>query len=200
MTLLQEQKDAMHSYYETMKNNLYASNSLEKRKSLGQFYTPDVLGARMLEKYDCNLKEFKDKTILDPTAGSGLLLAYALIAGATPDKVFGIELDPVVLELGQKRLCEDGVDVPVVDFTDVNNPKVLHNADGSIKTKNVKIPKHNFHLGNALNKDCFIFPESPYETEHKGTIYKFNPNVGDVGDVEFINSKTGIATFKFGGF
>ena len=180
MELTQKIKDKMQEYYEKVKNEgLYGDNSIEKRKDLGQFYTPAELGAKMLEKYDCTLEEFKTKTILDPTMGSGLLLAYSLIAGADPERVFGIELDPTVLELGQKRLCDEGIE----------------DADGNIK----KVPKYNLHHGNALNHDCYCFPESKYETEHVGKTYTFDPNRGDVGYVDFKNPD-GTSGFKFGGF
>lgn len=199
MKLLKEQIDKMQEYYSMYKNNLYADNDIEKRKNLGQFYTPAELGSRMLEKYDCTLSEFREKTILDPTMGSGLLLIFSVIAGADPERVFGIELDTSVLELGQRRLCEDGIEVPEIDFSDINNPKVVYNMDGTVKTTLKKVPKTNLHHGNALNNDCFCFPESKYETDHVGTTYSFDPNVGDKGEVTFKNPN-GTSAFKFGGF
>lgn len=119
LKLLSDQVGIMYHYYYQYKNNLYGSNSMEKRSQLGQFYTPPQLGSKMLEKYDCNLKDFKDKTILDPTAGSGLLLCYALIAGSEPDRVFGIELDEEVLKLAHERLCsnDNPIKIPDLDYT-----------------------------------------------------------------------------------
>lgn len=119
LSLISDQVGVMYHYYYQFKNNLYGDNDMEKRKSLGQFYTPPQLGSKMLEKYDCSLKDFKDKTILDPTAGSGLLLCYALVAGSEPDKVFGIELDEEVLNLAHERLCNEKnpVKVPDLDYS-----------------------------------------------------------------------------------
>lgn len=206
MKLLKEQIDKMQEYYDMYKNNLYAGNSDEKRSALGQFYTPAELGSRMLEKYDCNLSEFREKTILDPTMGSGLLLLYSLIAGADPERVFGIELDTSVLELGQDRLCNIGIEVPVVDYTNPENPKAVYNDDGTVKTKTVKVPKDNLHHGNALNSDCYCFPFSKYETDIRAkgkNYYKFDPNVGETGKVDFapVVKNGGVikSSFTFGG-
>lgn len=204
MKLLKEQIDMMETYYNKFKNALYADNDMEKRKSLGQFYTPPALGSKMLEKYDCSLYEFKDKTILDPTMGSGLLLLFAVIAGADPEKVFGIELDTDVLKLGQKRLCEDGIEVPVVDYSDKDKPKVVYNPDGSVKVVLKKVPKTNLHHGNALNHDCYIFPFSKYETSSKidknHPYYKFTPN-DNIGQVDLKEpSKSGSITKSGFGF
>lgn len=156
MKLTRQMIIQMTVYYESVKNRMYGSKSKEERAKNGQFFTPPNLGAKMLEKYDCTLEEFKSKTILDPTCGSGLLLAYACIAGANPKMVFGIELDPDILRIAQNELSKFGV------------------------------PKYNIHWGNALNNDCYIFPESEFEQEHKGCIYSFNPDIGEVGQVSFL--------------
>lgn len=156
MTLTRQMIIEMTKYYESVRNTMYGSNSEAKRKKFSQFFTPPSLGAKMLEKFDCDLTVFKNRTILDPCCGSGILLAYACIAGADPKKVFGIELDPVVLKIAQYELGKFGV------------------------------PKYNIHWGNALNNDCYIFPESEFEQEHKGCIYSFNPDIGEYGQVSFI--------------
>ena len=59
----------------------------------------------MLEKFD----SVKDKDILDPTCGAGGLLAACILAGADPKRIYGIELDPEVLEIARKRLGKLGV-------------------------------------------------------------------------------------------
>lgn len=246
LSLLSDQVGVMYHYYYQFKSNLYGDNSMEKRKSLGQFYTPPQLSSKMLEKYDTDLNEFRSKTILDPTCGSGLLLIDALIAGSDPDKVFGIELDEEVLGLAHDRLCNEKnpVLVPDLDYSDPENVKTkpyvegdkfieipdaeystedgitydgqekydvskLWGEDGKIKdgiktrkvkVKEVVIPKYNIHHGNALNNDCYIFPESKYETDmHKGKKYKFNKDEGTTGKVDFID-ESGKTSFRFGGF
>ena len=75
----------------------------------------------MLEKFE----SLEDKDILDPTVGSGGLLAAAIIAGADPKRCYGIELDNEVLEIAKKRLGKLGV------------------------------PSSNLILGNALDPDSY---------------------------------------------
>lgn len=163
MKLSDEQKKRIEEEYAEFEAEQYAGKTKEERQKLGQFYTPPSLSIEMIEKYDSISSE---DTIIDPTCGAGGLLVAAIIAGADPRKVFGVELDPNILPIAKKRLAKLGV------------------------------PDYNIHLGNALNRQCFIFPESEFETEHKGTTYKFTPNDG-IGVVDFIN-KDGSKKVVFG--
>ena len=58
----------------------------------------------MLEKFDS-----LDGNVLDPCLGAGNLIAAAIIAGADPNKCYGIELDPTVLKVCRRRLLKYGV-------------------------------------------------------------------------------------------
>lgn len=104
--------------------------------------------------------------VLDPACGAGGLLAAIIIAGANPKNVFGIELDPQIIPIAQERLGKLGV------------------------------PKENIHLGNALNKQCYIYPHSELETQYKGANYNFTSNDKN-GRVDFTNDK-GAPFFVFG--
>ena len=97
----------------------------------------------MLEMYDCTLKEFATKTILDPTCGSGNLIMAALIAGTMSGNrqyyknVFGNELSLKPLELCRKRFvhwCRE-------NLKDINEDWE-------------EFWKVHLHQGNALNPDC----------------------------------------------
>ena len=111
------------------KSNLYEGLTEEKRKELGQFYTPGKLCIQMIEKFDCD--SLSNKNILDPTCGSGNLLIACLIAGADSDKLFGNEYDSVAVDLCRKRLnrCCDILNKP-------------------------HIKDYQIHQGNALGKWC----------------------------------------------
>ena len=122
MILSDDIKEKIKQEYKTFVKGQYAGKSLKERQKLGQFFTPPELTIKMLEKYN-NLKG----NILDPTCGAGGLLAAAVIAGANPYCVFGIELDPKILVIAKQRL------------------KILG------------VPDDNIHLGNALNPDCYKF-------------------------------------------
>lgn len=247
LTLLSDQIGVMYHYYYQFKNNLYGNNDMKKRSELGQFYTPPQLSSKMLEKYDCDLKEFREKTILDPTCGSGLLLLDSLIAGTEPDRVFGIELDEEVLKLAHERLCDEKnpVKVPDLDYSGdvvtvkpykdgddfIEIPDAEYSADNGIKYDNIEnydvsklwdtetgkikdgvrtrkvkvksvfIPTYNIHQGNALNSQCYLFPESTHEKSAicKDTVYKFDPNNSDIGKVTFEPKDGGKPKFVFMG-
>ena len=122
------------------KSNLYEGLSEEKRKELGQFYTPGKLCIQMIEKFDCD--SLSNKNILDPTCGSGNLLIACLIAGADSDKLFGNEYDSVAVDLCRKRLnrCCDILNKP-------------------------HIKDYQIHQGNALGKWCLTDFSEEYLTK-----------------------------------
>ena len=121
------------------KSNLYEGLTEEKRKELGQFYTPGKLCIQMIEKFDCG--SLSNKNILDPTCGSGNLLIACLIAGADSDKLFGNEYDSVAVDLCRKRLnrCCDILNKP-------------------------HIKNYQIHQGNALGKWCLTDFSEKYLT------------------------------------
>lgn len=124
MTLTNEQIENIKSEYNQWKDKMYANKTLSERQDFGQFFTPPELTIKMLEKFE-DLKG----SVLDPTCGAGNLLAAAIMAGADPKEVYGIELDPEILEIAKSRLEPLGV------------------------------PKINLHQGNALYKECYSFSD-----------------------------------------
>ena len=122
------------------KSNLYEGLTEDKRKELGQFYTPGKLCIQMIEKFDCD--SLSNKNILDPTCGSGNLLIACLIAGADSDKLFGNEYDNVAVDLCRKRLnrCCDILNKP-------------------------HIKDYQIHQGNALGKWCLTDFSEEYITK-----------------------------------
>ena len=123
------------------KNTQYEGLDPEKKRALGQYYTPGKVCIKMIEKF--NYDSLAGKTILDPTCGSGNLLIACLIAGADSDKIFGNEYDEVAVGLCKKRLNK------VCDI--LNKP---HINDWQI------------HRGNALIKDCLTV----FNPEYNNTI------------------------------
>ena len=107
------------------KSNLYEGLTEEKRKELGQFYTPGKLCIQMIEKFDCD--SLSNKNILDPTCGSGNLLIACLIAGADSDKLFGNEYDSVAVDLCRKRLnrCCDILNKPHIKDYQIHQSNAL---------------------------------------------------------------------------
>lgn len=122
MKLTDEQVKAIKDEYTQWKDGMYANRTLSERKDFGQFFTPPELSIKMLEKF-----ENTDGTILDPCCGAGNLLAAAIFAGFKPENVYGIELDPDILQIAIERLSLLGV------------------------------PKDNLHVGDALDPSSYNF-------------------------------------------
>lgn len=122
MKLTDEQINAIKNEYSQWKDNMYANRTLSERKDFGQFFTPPELSIKMLEKFENN-----DGTILDPCCGAGNLLAAAVFAGFKPNNIYGIEIDPDILQIAIERLSLLGV------------------------------PKDNLHVGDALDPLSYKF-------------------------------------------
>ena len=121
MKLSKETKDLIKKEYEEFKEAMYAGKSLKERQELDQFFTPPEISIMLIEE----LSDLSGN-VLDPTCGSGNLLAAALIAGADPSKVFGNEYDAVMVDICRKRL----------------------------QKLNSKVQDWQIHRGNALIPDC----------------------------------------------
>ena len=139
MKLSEEIKLEIKKEFEDFKHKMYDGKTLEERKKLDQFFTPPQVSIPLLE----NLETVKDIDILDPTSGSGNLLAAALIAGADSDKVFGNEYDATMVKLCRERLNK------VCDM--LGKP---HIQDWQI------------HQGNALQARCLIEFGEEYDTNY----------------------------------
>ena len=96
----------------------------------------------MIERFEVD--SLAGQKILDPTAGSGNLLAACLIAGADSDKVFGNELDKTMLNSCRRRLnkiCRE-----------LGKPE---------------IPYHHLHQGDATDPRCLTIFSSAYKWKPK---------------------------------
>ena len=120
MILSEKVKNKIKREYEEWFNTQYGDKSLDERRKLGAFFTPPELTIKMIEKFE----SFENKTILDPTCGTGNLLAACVIAGADPKLVFGNEYDAEFTRLCKERLSKLGV------------------------------PEENIHQGNALDPEA----------------------------------------------
>ena len=127
--------------YESFKNKMYAESPEEIRTKLGQFFTPADVSLQMLELLETD--SLSDREIIDPTSGSGNLLAAALIAGADSDKVFGNEYDQRMVNACKERLNK------VCDM--LGKPR---------------IQEWQIHQGNALQARCLIEFGEEYDTNY----------------------------------
>ena len=104
MLLTNEQITNVENEFNQWKDKMYADKTLAERQDFGQFFTPPELTIKMLEKFTS-----LDDDILDPCCGSGNLLAAAIMAGADPKRVYGIELDAEIHKIAVERLGKLGV-------------------------------------------------------------------------------------------
>ena len=121
MILSNNVKENIKIEYETWFNEQYGDKSLEERRKLGAFFTPPELTIKMIEKFET----LENKTILDPTCGTGNLLAACVIAGANPTLIYGNEYDPTFVQLCKKRLSKLGVPEDNIHEGDALNPEAL---------------------------------------------------------------------------
>ena len=128
MKLTEKQKEQIKTEYHNWFESAYGNKSLEERRELDAFFTPPELTIQMIERFE----SIENKTILDPTCGTGNLLAACVIAGADPKKVFGNELDEEFTNLCKKRLSKLGV------------------------------PEENIHQGDALRSDAYHLPNGDH--------------------------------------
>ena len=135
MKLSKEVKALIRKEYEEFIESMYAGKSLEERQELDQFFTPPEISIKLIEE----LSDLSGN-VLDPTSGSGNLLAAALIAGADSDKIFGNEYDATMVKLCRERLNK------VCDL--LGKP---HIQDWQI------------HQGNALHKFALTYFEEDYD-------------------------------------
>lgn len=136
MKLTEEIKNKISEEYTSFKEDLYAGKSLEERKELDQFFTPPELTIQMIEKMDC--ESLENRTILDPTCGSGNLLIACLIAGAKMENIYGNDYDSSMIKICRDRLRK---------YIRSNNIKVSNEEH---------VYSRHIHRGNAMQKMCLI--------------------------------------------
>lgn len=127
---------------------------------MDQFFTPPEYTLLMLEKMDCD--SFENKTILDPSCGSGNLLMACLIAGANIANLYGNDYDKDMVILCRSRLKE----------------YALRKLNQSIEDSLLEI---NIHQGNVLQKMCIKdFSDSYNKNYLKEGIEKFPSLLDDL--------------------
>ena len=141
MYIKPEIKQLIIDEYESFKNKMYAESPEEIRTKLGQFFTPADVSLQMLELLETD--SLSGREIIDPTSGSGNLLAAALIAGADSDKVFGNEYDQRMVNACKERLNK------VCDM--LGKPR---------------IQEWQIHQGNALQARCLIEFGEEYDNNY----------------------------------
>lgn len=118
MTLTEEVKQAIIDEFEQWKSRTYGDLTDKQRKELGAFHTPPLLTIRMIEKFND-----LSGSIMDPTAGSGNLIAGCIIAGADPLMCYANELDPSIYAVLVERLTSLGVPKENITMMDALSPE-----------------------------------------------------------------------------
>ena len=118
MKLDEETKQNIINEFEQWKQKTYGNLTDKQRKELGAFHTPPLLTIKMIEKFDD-----LEGNILDPTAGSGNLIAGCILAGADPKLCYANELDPSIYKVLVERLTSLGVPKENITMMDVLSPE-----------------------------------------------------------------------------
>lgn len=118
MTLTEEVKQAIIDEFEQWKHRTYGDLTDKQRKELGAFHTPPLLTIKMIEKFND-----LSGSIMDPTAGSGNLIAGCIIAGADPLMCYANELDPSIYAVLVERLTSLGVPKENITMMDALSPE-----------------------------------------------------------------------------
>ena len=156
-------KIAIQNEYDEWADKQYYGRSKEERQKLAAFYTPPVLSIRMLEKFET----VENKDILDPTLGAGGLIAAAVIAGADPSRCYGIELDPVVLEVAKRRLARLGVPPQNLRQGDALDPKSYEFGVDSVPKTFAVLYKQDKTVVVLIVKNGKLFKEVRYTDKAK---------------------------------
>ena len=152
MKLSKETKQLIRKEYEEFKESMYAGKSLEERQELDQFFTPPEVSIKLIEE----LSDLSGN-VLDPTSGSGNLLAAALIAGADSDKIFGNDYDAAMVKLCRERIRTIPDRLEEIDKEFAN----------SLKAKLKDFNDWQIHQGNALQARCLIEFGEEYNNNYK---------------------------------
>lgn len=118
MKLTDKTKQNIINEFEQWKQRTYGDLTDKQRKELGAFHTPPLLTIKMIEKFND-----LSGSIMDPTAGSGNLIAGCIIAGADPKLCYANELDPSIYAVLVERLTSLGVPKENITMMDALSPE-----------------------------------------------------------------------------
>jgi hypothetical protein len=144
MILTETQKQAIIFEFNSFKDYMYVGKTKKERQGLDQFFTPAELTIKMLELLDCTYEEFLDSDVIDPTSGSGNLLAAAIIIGVCPSRVFGNEYDLKMVHACRDRL--KSIPDRLLDFDSYLAETIKQNLK--------KFKDWQVHRGDALDTYC----------------------------------------------
>lgn len=116
------QLESIGSRYE---NNL--SDSYRNKE--GIYYTP----TEIVDDLFCLDEDVTEKSFLDPCCGSGNFIIKALELGFKPENIYGIDVDPVAVEITKKRIKEktgyDSNNILCADFLYLYKENKLNSFD-----------------------------------------------------------------------
>lgn len=118
MTLTEDVKQNIINEFKQWEQKTYGNLNDKQRKELGAFHTPPLLTIKMIEKFND-----LEGTIMDPTAGSGNLIAGCILAGADPLLCYANELDQSIYEVLVERLTSLGVPKENITMMDALSPE-----------------------------------------------------------------------------
>ena len=127
-----------------LKDSVYKGLPEDKRKALGQVYTPGTICIQMIEKFK-TVDSLSGQVILDPCCGSGNLLIACLVAGADINNLYGNDYDADAVALCKERISEA--------YKELNGH---YPTDQEFKPWQI-------HQGNALHEFALTYFDEDYD-------------------------------------
>ncbi len=144
--------------YENQLSNAY-------RNKEGVYYTPKDIVEDLL-----NITEdISEKTFCDPCCGSGNFLIKALELGFKPENIYGFDLDPVAVEIAQKRFkektgyssekikCQDFLELSLQEHNKKYDYIYTNPPWGKKIEKNQKQKYATYYNAGVSNDTCALF-------------------------------------------
>lgn len=122
--------DILGDAYEYLMRNF----ATQSGKSKGQFYTPAEVSRVISKVISINSAESQDRTIYDPTCGSGSLLLKAADEAERGLTIYGQEMDNATRALARMNMILHGHDTAEIWQDNTLSSPYFKNPDGSLKT------------------------------------------------------------------
>jgi type I restriction enzyme M protein len=123
----------------------------ESGKSKGQFYTPAEVSRVVAKVVGIEKTTEQDKTVYDPTCGSGSLLLKAAAEAPRGLSIFGQEMDNTTHALARMNMIlHDNVSAPIWQDNTLSTPQ-WKNKDGGLQTFDFAVANPPFSSKNWTN-------------------------------------------------
>lgn len=148
--------DILGDAYEYLMRNF----ATQSGKSKGQFYTPAEVSRVMAKVIGINKAKSRDKTIYDPTCGSGSLLLKAADEAPVKVTIYGQEKDVATVAMAKMNMILHGNEYADIRQGDTITSPEFREPDGRLRTFHYAVANPPFSTKswrNGLDPDNDLF-------------------------------------------